>query len=168
VGPLPEAVELPVPDAVPTPESGGCGVESASWDRGHGSSQVQAQENTGQQPHMRLLPMERGGDGADIAQTGRRLPHRRREGASATQVLRQGGKSATEYKPKEQTLSGNGDPSPSKRAGANPNPGLTLALDMTQSSPSHVTPPDTLRGGSRARAASQGSRKRPRDPPQPS
>jgi hypothetical protein len=50
-----------------------------------------------------------------------------------------GGKSATEYKPKEQTLSGNGNPSPSKRAGANPNPGLTLALDMTQSSPSHAT-----------------------------
>jgi hypothetical protein len=134
VGPLPEAVELPVPDAVPTPESGGCGVESASWDRGHGSSQVQAQENTGQQPHMRLLPMERGGDSADVAQTGRCLPHRRREGASATQVLRQGGKSATEYKPKEQTLSGNGDPSPSKRAGANPNPRLTLALVQPKTS----------------------------------
>jgi hypothetical protein len=64
----------------------------------------------------------------DIAQTSRCLPHRCREGTCATKALQQGEKSASEYKPKDQILSGKGDPSPSKRAGANPNPGLTLAL----------------------------------------
>jgi hypothetical protein len=105
VGPLPEAVGLPVPDAVPTPESGGCGVELASWDRGHGSSQVQAQENTGQQPHMRLLPMER----EETVQT---LP--RQAGASHTdagrgpvshRVQAQGTDTQQEWGPKSQQKS---------------------------------------------------------------
>jgi hypothetical protein len=56
VGPLPKAVELPVSDTG-TPSIGeGGSIVPASWDRGHGSLHVQAQENTGQQPHMRLLP----------------------------------------------------------------------------------------------------------------
>jgi hypothetical protein len=62
VGPLPEAVGLPVPDAVPTPESGGCGVGSASWDRGHNSSQVRAENGAGQQPRTwNAASAERGG-----------------------------------------------------------------------------------------------------------
>jgi hypothetical protein len=69
-----------------------------------------------------------------------------------------GGKSATEYKPKEQTLSGNGDPSPSKRAGANPNPGLTLALASAKS-------PNASKGGhSRASTAPQGEGRMPKGP----
>jgi hypothetical protein len=60
VGPLPEAVGLPMSDA-DTPSIGeGGGIVPASWDRGHGSSQVQAQENTGQQLHTWPLPTERG------------------------------------------------------------------------------------------------------------
>jgi hypothetical protein len=44
-----------------TPSNGeGGGVVPASWDREHGSSQVQAQENIGQPLHMQRLPMQRG------------------------------------------------------------------------------------------------------------
>jgi hypothetical protein len=76
----------------------------------------------------------KGGDGAGVSQTGRRLLHRRGVGASATKALRQEEKSANEYKPNDQTLSRNGDPSPSKRAGANPNSRLTLALVQPKTS----------------------------------
>jgi hypothetical protein len=83
VGPLPEAVGLPVPDTVPTPESGGCGVELASWDRGHDSSQVRAENGAGQQPCTWKLPAQKGGEDAmDITQTSKHLPHTCREEAS--------------------------------------------------------------------------------------
>jgi hypothetical protein len=46
LGPLPKAVELPMSD-VGTPSIGeGGGIVPASWDRGHGGLQVQAQENS--------------------------------------------------------------------------------------------------------------------------
>jgi hypothetical protein len=101
---------------VGTPSIGeGGGIVPASWDRGHGSLQVQAQENTGWQPHTWLLPTERGGDGADIAQTGRHphtdvgrgpMPHRSSgRGEVSHRVQAQGTDTQRERGPKSQQKS---------------------------------------------------------------
>jgi hypothetical protein len=123
LGPLPKAVELPMSD-VGTPSIGeGGGIVPASWDRGHGGLQVQAQENTGRQPHTRLLPTEWGGDGADVAQTGRHPPHRCGEGANATQVLRQGGSQPQSTIPRNRHSAGTGTQVPAKELGPTLTPG---------------------------------------------
>jgi hypothetical protein len=105
VGPLPEAVGLLVPDAVPTPEGGGCGIELALQSRGHDSSHVQAKGEHQTAAASKHATSAVGNDILDVIQTGRRLPHRHGEGASTTNALQQGEKSTSEFTSKDLILS---------------------------------------------------------------